>query len=246
MKIKHCQISTTAGPISYFLVRSSRRKTIAIQISQDIEVRVFAPRFVSEKEIVDFIHQKAFWITEKVCDFEKRFSKKKKSYFDGDEFLFLGTKHRLHYCMSSGKRIKIDFSPDGWKVHVPKIMSQKDICSNIKESLARWYQKEAKEILASRIFRLARQMKVSPSKVAVRTQKKIWGSCHYYKKGINLNWKIIMAPFEVIDYIIVHELVHLEVPNHSRKFWNKVKNILPSYKQYEKWLYDHSGLMALS
>ncbi|MDP8264764.1 MAG: SprT family zinc-dependent metalloprotease [Candidatus Aceula lacicola] len=247
MKTKNCQIVTAAGPLSYVFVRSPRRKTIAIQIDQDLVVRVFAPSFSNEQEVIKFIQDKAFWIQQKIKGFQKRyFRSEKRSFADGEEFLFLGQKNRLSYCPTRNKKVSISFLSDYWKVDVPTSMAEKDIESSVKKAFIRWYQKEAREILAGRIFHFARFLKVDPSKVSVRAQKKIWGSCHHLTKRINLNWKIVMAPFRVMDYIVVHELCHLKTPNHSKKFWDRVQKVLPDYKECEEWLHAHSGLMVLS
>ncbi|MDD3375376.1 MAG: SprT family zinc-dependent metalloprotease [Candidatus Omnitrophica bacterium] len=247
MKIKNCQIVTAAGTLSYVYVRSPRRKTVAIQIDQDLEVRVFAPSFLNEQEVIDFIEDKAFWIKQKINAFKKRhFCSTKRLFSDGEEFLFLGEKHKLCYQETLNKKVSIQFSSDHWDVYVPKVLAQEDIEPLVRKAFVQWYQREAREILASRIFYFARILKVDPSKVSIRTQKKIWGSCHHSTKRINLNWKIVMAPLRVMDYIIVHELCHLKTPNHSSKFWDRVQKVLPKYKECEKWLYGHSGLMVLS
>jgi len=241
------EIATPLGEISYFLVRSSRRSTIAIEIGQDLKVKVFAPRAICEKEITDFIRQKATWIIEKIKGLEKRFfTREKRSYRDGAKFLFLGKECKLRYAPCEGKRLKIRLENQYLEVDIPFDMPAQALEAAVKKALISWYRGQAKEVLAGRIFPLARLLNVDPSKVTVRSQKKIWGSCHYHAKSVHLNWKMIMAPQEVIDYIIIHELTHLKVPNHSKRFWQKVKKACPDYHSCENWLDQNGGLMILS
>jgi len=247
VKTKNCQILTSAGLLSYVFVRSPRRKTIAIQIDQDLTVRVFAPNFSREEDVANFIKEKAFWIHQKIQSFRKRhFRSTKRTFKDGDKFLFLGKEYNLFSFKGQNKRVKIKIFENNIYVYLSdKEIKEKDK-DVIAKSLEKWYQKEAREILAGRIFHFARILDVDPSKVTIRTQKKIWGSCHHSTKRINLNWKIIMAPLNVADYVIVHELCHLKTPNHSKKFWSRVQKVLPEYKECEQWLHAHSGLMTLS
>jgi predicted metal-dependent hydrolase len=110
----------------------------------------------------------------------------------------------------------------------------------IKRAMLAWYKQQAKEILGARLFSFSRRMRLEPRHVQIRTQKHIWGSCHHKRRSIHLNWQLVLTPFFVIDYVIVHELCHLIVPDHSRRFWQKVEEILPSYKADQKWLKDNA------
>ena len=81
----------------------------------------------------------------------------------------------------------------------------------------------------------ARKIDVYPKKITVKSYKKRWGSCSY-KEELSYNWKLIMAPEKIIDYVIVHELCHLIHFNHSKDYWEKVSKILPNYKTSKEWL----------
>ncbi|MCK5215931.1 MAG: M48 family metallopeptidase, partial [Candidatus Omnitrophica bacterium] len=91
----------------------------------------------------------------------------------------------------------------------------------------------------------ARLMGSWPRKIAVRTQKRIWGSCSKSQQRINLNWCLIMASLPVIDYVVVHELCHLGVANHSGRFWKKSEKIFPDHKIRKKWLRSRAGDMVM-
>lgn len=120
-------------------------------------------------------------------------------------------------------------------VYISQGMSEESRKQAIKEVLVKWYRQRFAEIVKERIEKYSLQLKATPCKVVIKDQKTRWGSCS--KKGnINLNWRLIMAPLHVIDYVVVHQLCHLKVMNHSKDFWNLVVSILPDYHESRKWL----------
>lgn len=104
-----------------------------------------------------------------------------------------------------------------------------------------WLKKEAVQIIGERVIVASEAMEFNPQKVSFRAQKTRWGSCTS-KGHISLNWKLIFAPVEVIDYVIIHELSHLKHMNHSSAFWEQVRLFSPDYEQHRKWLNKHSHL----
>lgn len=219
---------------------------MAISVDRQARVRVFAPTLMSEKRIIDFIHQKSHWITKKVKEFEARFPLLPKHHYrDGEEFLFLGKPYLLRYVPSDKKRIKIEID-HCLEAFVPVNMPWEKSEHSLKRAILSWYRQQAERIVGERLPLWVQKLGLSPQKVRVRTQKRIWGSCYFKTRTININWKIVMAPLEVVDYIILHELCHLHAPNHSKRFWSKVRSIFPHFKDCEKWLKDNEGRMTLS
>jgi predicted metal-dependent hydrolase len=98
-----------------------------------------------------------------------------------------------------------------------------------------WYRKKAREQINERIKYYQPKVGVQPARITVKEQKKRWGSCSS-RGNLNFNWRAVMAPSPVLDYIIVHELCHLKHHNHSREFWNLLASILPDYKNRREWL----------
>lgn len=102
--------------------------------------------------------------------------------------------------------------------------------TTVKEALIEWYLVHAETKIKERVSRFAQLIGQEPVLVRVKNQERRWGSCS--RSGIiRFNWKIVMAPISVMDYVIVHELCHLMYPHHSAKFWQKVRTILPDYVQ---------------
>ena len=100
------------------------------------------------------------------------------------------------------------------------------------------YKEQARVLFAQRCELYASRMGVSYERIALSNASTRWGSCSP-KGNLRFNWRLVMAPSEVIDYVIVHELAHLKELNHSRRFWALVEAVLPSYRASKKWLREH-------
>lgn len=115
----------------------------------------------------------------------------------------------------------------------------------VQVPLVKWYRQRAKEYLTQRAAFWSEKMGKAYNKIFIKDQESRWGSCSSLN-NINLNWRIIMAPDEVIDYLIIHELAHLQEMNHSRRFWRLVGQYDPSFKKHVKWLRENGrGLFLI-
>lgn len=245
LKAQSCEAKTAAGSISYSLSRSPKRRTLTICVHDDQHVRVFAPLFLKDKEIQGFVERKASWIIRSLTRLRSRVPDKPHLYNDGEEFLFLGRTYRLCYAPSDLKRVNIKLCACGFEALVPLTMPHDQIPSKIKTGLLRWYRDQAQKIVATRLPLWRQKLNVDIQKVTVRSQKRLWGSCYYQRKCININWKIAMLPMAVIDYILAHELCHFYVPDHSRRFWDKLSGVCPDHPASEQWLKEHENLTRL-
>lgn len=213
-----------------------------ISIPGASHARVIAPRFVSQRTIEQFIHSRSGWIIEKLAAKRKLHEiLSQKKYDTGHEYLFLGRKYPLNIIRSVTGKVRTQFDGRQWNISAPEGFSEMDI----KTALVGWYRREAGEVFGGRVFYFSRLMRLVPQKITVKTQKRLWGSCNHHHAAINLNWLLIMAPLSVVDYVIVHELCHLVVPDHSPRFWKKVAKVMPSFKEHERWLKANAGEMQL-
>ena len=115
-----------------------------------------------------------------------------------------------------------------------------------KRLVIQWLKAYADKYLIERVSTLSKKVDINFTSVNVKAYKARWGSCTY-KGEISLNWKLIMLPDRVIDYVIIHELSHVIVPNHSKLFWNLVEKKCPNYVENKKWLIKNgSSLISLS
>ena len=116
--------------------------------------------------------------------------------------------------------------------------------SLVRSALINWYREHALKILTEKTLEYSNLIGVSPGLIKVRNYKSRWGTC-FAKGDITYNWKIIIAPHNVVDYVVIHELCHLLEHNHSLKFWNHVKDHCPSFKEGKSWLRSHESALYL-
>jgi predicted metal-dependent hydrolase len=238
-------IDVDGKTIQYSLARS-KRKTIGIMImiSRDKGVMVKAPKNVSVKQIEDIVRQKAHWIIKKLAQIERAAGEiPKKEYLSGEKFLYLGKEYVL-------KVIDEELTPEIYitgseiYVYVPFSLSGEERSRKVRELLLNCYLEKATMLFKQRVEIYAKMLGVSPAKIAIKNTKSRWGSASS-KGNINLNWRLIMSPLSVIDYVIVHELCHLKEMNHSKAFWLHVESILPDYKENRKWLKENGHKLYL-
>lgn len=115
---------------------------------------------------------------------------------------------------------------------------QKPLSADLSEAKRNVYIRKAKETITKRTSYFARLMGVSYRNITIREQKTRWGSCSS-EKNLNFNWKLILAPPGVLDYVVVHELCHLKEMNHSKAFWDEVGKVMPEYETYKLWLKEN-------
>ena len=114
----------------------------------------------------------------------------------------------------------------------------------IKDAIVKWYFAKSEKIIKQRVNRYSKLIGVNPQEIKIKDQKKRWGSCS--NNGIlRFNWRVAIAPMSIIDYIVVHELCHLKVKNHSPNFWKLVSLALPDYQRRRDWLKNNAGMFRL-
>ncbi|MCK5012920.1 MAG: M48 family metallopeptidase [Candidatus Omnitrophica bacterium] len=231
-------LKTKEGNIPFVLARSLGRRTLTITVDEHAQVSIASPFTMREKDIHSFIHEKARWILAKVREAQKNKDiLDQREFAHGHEFLFLGKKYKVNVLKSDIKRSRITFDVlKGWSITVPEGLSLEGGQSQVRSKMLQWYRAQAKEILGGRVFHYSRLMGVEPKKIAIRTQKRLWGCCDYNTQTIHLNWQIILSPLKVVDYVVVHELCHLTIPSHSKRFWRRVEKVIPDFQWYRRWL----------
>jgi predicted metal-dependent hydrolase len=226
------------GTVDYSVKRGRRRKrTVSIQVTADAKVVVLAPRFASDRDIEALVMKKSEWIIGKQKDLRRMESlHPPRTYAAGEEFLFLGVGYALDIHEGAGEQApRID--PGTWRliVRTSAGLPEGEKREEIRAAVFAWYRAEATAILDPRVRLYSREIGVSPKGILVRDQERRWGSCS--GSGVlRFNWKLVMAPLRILDYVVVHELCHLKVRNHSPAFWKEVARIVPDYGERRAWL----------
>jgi predicted metal-dependent hydrolase len=236
-KIMKIQIDDKA--ITYRLERKNR-KTLSIKVTSHREVIVSAPLFLNDEKVEEIIKSRFNWIISKL-ETVKAASKDEPSNLK--TLKFLGQDYKLNLNESAGSVIKVIFNKSEFQVFIPR--SMKDNRNEyIRDALEKWYRVQAKAILEDRTVHYAEKLKVKPERIVIKDQKTKWGSCSS-KGNINYNYRIVMAPMNIIDYLVVHEMCHLIHMNHSKDFWKLVESILPNSKVYREWLKVNGNSLIL-
>lgn len=224
-------------PCSIHQIIRSRRRTVGLQVTSDALLIVRAPHKMSLGTIREMVRKKLLWIQRRQ-DFAREHYPPvlPKSFEAGEKFPFLGEEHELFVI--PGAYGSLGLNEKGFFL--------REGCLPLAKWLFRdWYKEQAGEYLAARVRHYGGILGVSFSKIRISDAKGRWGSCS--SKGVlNFSWRLMMAPRDVIDYVVVHEVAHLEVLNHSKKFWNKVKELAPDYLRAKRWLeFHHRSLYVI-
>ena len=182
------------------------------------------------------VRKKADWIQRKANEIKAKNSKLIcRQFVSGEKILYLGEEYTLEIAEKHPGKPEVLVYEDTVTVYISQGLPDEDRKQVVKEALIKWYRKHFSEIVNERVEKYSLQLKAVPCRVVIKDQKTMWGSCS--KKGnINLNWKLVMAPVKIIDYVVVHELCHLKFMNHSKEFWNLVASVLPNCHESRKWL----------
>jgi predicted metal-dependent hydrolase len=215
------------------LVRAKRR-TIALIIERDGSLTVRAPKRALLGDIEQFIHEKSGWILRTQEKLKSIVQTSKRGYFEGEQFLYLGHPYELRLVPPQRPALKFDN-----EFKLGKTAQQRG-----EAVFTKWYKQQALLVISEHVSQYAKQYGFTPKRIKISSAKTRWGSCSP-DGTLNFTWRLIMAPLPVVDYVVVHELVHLRIKNHSHKFWKAVEAIMPEYKIHRKWLRENGDRLGL-
>lgn len=212
----------------------SRRRTIALIVERDGSLTVRAPKRAAMKDVESFIKKKADWIIRTRERLKSIVEIDKKQFVDGEKFLYLGKEFVLNLVEPQRPALKFD---NGFYLG--------STAQKRGEALfTRWYKEQAFNVISERVNMFAERYEFTPRQVRITSAKTRWGSCSP-DGSLNFTWRLVMAPLDVVDYVVAHELAHLRVKSHSRRFWKVVEGIFPSHKAQRKWMREHGERLTL-
>lgn len=215
------------------IIRSPRR-TLALYITPQAQLIIRAPQRAPLEEIQRIVREKLPWIRKKQRLARETYKPPvQKEFVSGEEFLFLGECYKLFVVDHGPKRL--DF--DGKEFRLAHEHRHR-----ASSFFVEWYKQQASDIIGQRVRYYADHAGLSYNRIAITDAKKRWGSCGY-KGSLNFPWRLIMAPMKVIDYVVTHEVAHLEHKNHSRKFWDKTADLCPHYRESRHWLKKNGPIL---
>lgn len=222
--------------ISYQIKRS-KRKTISIRVRELNQLDIIAPLYCSNKDVETALFSKGHWICRQFAKLEALAANPVNTEIaEGIAVLYLGESYILQ--IFSGVKTRILLTDEELLIELPSASDKTP-----EELLKKWYIDAAKRLLTERTLYWSTKIGVTVNRLSLRDQKTRWGSCSS-KANINYNWRIVMAPPPIVDYLIVHELCHLRFPNHSAAYWDFVASFLPDYKVSRNWLKANGNLLS--
>lgn len=218
-----------------------KRKTMSIEVETTGEVTVIAPVGTSTEDIMEKVKSRAGWIVSK--QYESKFindTKINREAVSGESYMYLGRNYSLD--------IRVDENIDNISV---KLFQGKFVVNTyikdedlIKKAMENWYREKTLAKVKERVSYYSSYFNDEVTDVKVKEQKKRWASCTS-KNELLFNWRCVMAPVFVLDYIVVHEMCHMEYKNHSKDFWNRVYAVMPDYEVRKSWLKNNGIKMDI-
>ncbi len=216
---------------SDLIIIHSARRSISLEVGKDGMVTLRAPKRAPDTLLRSFFEEKRVWTEKQVAKQLARGLKSKRYFKEGEIFHYLGEGYPVR-LRAAGLRFEMC---EAFWIHKASELKAKSL-------MEAWYKKRARQIFHERLDHYATAMNLPYSRLRLSSARTRWGSCR--GDGINLNWRLVMAPIQVIDSVIIHELAHIRHKNHGKHFWNLVHTHCCDYKTHDKWLKQNAHLVA--
>ncbi len=214
----------------------SRRKTVSLIIQTDGKLTVRAPLRMSAKEIQEFVQTHEAWIRKNQARINASPPPQEKVFKVGELFMFLGREYPL--TIVSHQRQALILNDCKFQLSLSNRLKG-------RQAFLNWYKTQARIEVTKRVEYFAEKFEFKYIKIRVSSAHTRWGSCSS-NGTLSFTWRLVMAPPEIVDYVVLHELVHTKIKNHSKKFWNRLCEILPEYKVRVRWLKENGKYLTLN
>jgi predicted metal-dependent hydrolase len=219
-----------------FRIRAStRRSTLALELHADGALTVAAPAACPLAIIREFVASHRLWIDRQRARLA-RLPAARPALVHGVRLPYLGTTLTLHHHVTDGRRVLCRREGDALIVHAADP-------AGLHRGVTDWYRRAAETHFQDRLAHFGARIGCAPKRLTVRAARTRWGSCSA-RGTISLNWRLMQAPPELVDYVVVHELCHLRIPNHSPRFWAEVARILPHWRELRVALHSPGAWLA--
>jgi len=234
--------------LSYQLIRSNKRKTVGLQVKHG-KIIIRAPKYICEQDIAKIVAAKSIWLQRKVAEQKNTLPIKSNLYRENSQLLVNGKLKTLHinFGLFAETIIKdnliIVTLTNRVKTKIAEDLTLQD--KYVKQQLEAWLKQQTISYIDLTLSYYAEQIGVQPKSFKVRLYKSRWGSCNS-RDELSFSSLLAMTPNWIIDYVIVHELCHLQHMNHSIEFWQLVEQNFPNYLVAKAWLKSHQGQLQWS
>jgi predicted metal-dependent hydrolase len=215
--------------IAYEISRSDRRRTVAITVRPDQSVRVAAPKGLRRTRIAPVVLRKAEWIVKCWEQNNRAYRTTKKSYVSGESLKYLGRQYPVKICRGDAERgrASVGLLRGRFVVTVAADLDADERHKASRAALISWYREHATQQIVPITEGLAPKLGVSYATLEIRDFAKRWGSTG--GGVVRINWRIVMAPRKLVEYVVAHELCHLRHHDHSTAFWRMLASFMPDH-----------------
>jgi predicted metal-dependent hydrolase len=215
------------GDLTFEVRRSLRRRTLGLTVDRGGDLLIHAPETLTAQDLQRWTKGKLLWVYRQLAlKAEASCEVRPPEYVSGEGFTYLGRSYRLKTVADQKEPLRFD----GKRFHL-----RSNARSDAAVHFRRWYISTGTEWLKTRVENLARKTSDVPARIAVRDLGYRWGSCGK-NRVLFFNWKVLQLPVRLADYVIVHELIHLQEPNHGPEFWRALERALPDWKERQEEL----------
>ncbi|MGD6830931.1 M48 family metallopeptidase [Sutcliffiella halmapala] len=225
-------IHTYLGETIRFEIKYKNRTSIGIAIDSYGDLEVSVPKKTPDEQVIRLLEGNWDAIVQKVQEVKARMNGPKEKVYENDEqFLYLGNTYPINIIQDrTMEQDHVVFEGDSFQIYVRQLDEEK-----LKQTMKRFYYQQTKALVEESIASYQRHFKKKPRSIRITDSQTTWGTCDSNLQ-LTFNWKLAMAPREVLDYVVVHEMCHMVHLNHDRSFWRLVGKIMPDYKDKERWL----------
>ncbi len=222
-------LSDQGSLIAYDVRRSDRARRVRVRVDRDARVEVVLPHRAPTAAAERAVRELRPWIERQLAHAARQ---QAAVAARGDSLPYLGISLRLH-----AEPGRAQVTRRGDELWVPAGASARD-------AVERWYRRMAREEISARLARACARSGLSYTRLAIRDQRTRWGSCSR-AGALSFNWRLLLAPEQVLDYVIWHEVCHLAVPDHSPRFWALVAEHCPDHRERAAWLRANAATLVL-
>jgi len=220
------------GDLRFDVVLSARRRTMELSVERDGALVIRAPEGATGARLEAFIHEKRAWVYRKVAEKEAlRHAVPVREYVSGEDFPYLGRSYRLLLVNRQDVPLRLEAG---------RFRLLRSEVGQGRAHFISWYAEHGRAWLSRRVEAIAPRVGVEPGAVKVRDLGYRWGSCGR-SRTLNFNWATMLLPPGIVEYVVVHELVHLRERNHTREFWRRVERAMPDYARRKAWLAERGA-----
>lgn len=216
--------------LTFALHRSPKRKTVGITIERDNSLTLRAPVDCSLEAIRAVVQRRALWIHTKLAEKGEVRRETDRQFVEGERFYYLGKRYQLVLDAADA-----DNNEPPLRLYRGRFRLSHSAQQRAESHFATWYTQQGKRWIQNRVEQLAREIGIPTPHIQVRELGFRWGSCS--PNGyLNFHWRVICLPPRAIDYVLIHELVHLEKAHHNAAFWGRLGELLPDFAERKDWL----------